>query len=196
MDANMCIDSMEVFVYEPTQFLAGVFPIDTFIVLGESVELLTFPNQPLSSVTWTPADYLSCDTCLNPIASPVESTTYLVEMVNTDSCTFSTEVLIRLDKQKNVFIPNVFSPNGDGYNDFVTVYSDSSVVRVRTIKIFDRWGEIIYVRDNFLTNEILSGWDGTFNGKKMNPAVFIFLAEIEFIDGSVEVFKGDITLVR
>ena len=60
----------------------------------------------------------------------------------------------------------------------------------------DRWGEIVFENENFNPNDPGSGWDGNFRGQPMNPEVFVYYAEIEFIDGAVEEFKGDIFLVR
>ena len=67
---------------------------------------------------------------------------------------------------------------------------------MQIFRIFDRWGELVYQEENFQPNNPGSGWDGNFNGKPMNPAVFVYFAEVRFIDGSVKQFKGDITLAR
>jgi hypothetical protein len=65
--------------------------------------------------------------------------------------------------------------------------------------VFNRWGELVHERENFqpvIENTVDYGWDGKFKGEELNPAVFVYLAEVEFIDGRVEIYKGDVSLVK
>jgi gliding motility-associated-like protein len=101
-----------------------------------------------------------------------------------------------VQKTKPVYIPNVFSPNNDGVNDVFFIQAGNQVARVRSFLVYSRWGETVHQYYDFLPNDPAYGWDGTHRGKVLNPAVFVYHAEIEFIDGRVELFKGDITLVR
>ena len=96
-----------------------------------------------------------------------------------------------------LFVPNVFSPNGDGINDLLKVYTGPGVAQVNFFTIYDRWGEKLYEDTNFLPADFyLEGWDGRFNGKDMNSGVYIYLAEVIFVDGAVLLYRGDITLLR
>ncbi|MGB1216836.1 MAG: gliding motility-associated C-terminal domain-containing protein, partial [Saprospiraceae bacterium] len=198
-DANGCIDSSVIFVNQPEELLVNAFPLDTIISLGESVDLNAIPNQDNTTIAWTPSDslYLSCSDCPNPTASPVETTLYDIVVTDTiNGCQTTAQIVIRVDKDRNVFIPNAFSPNTDGYNDFVTVYGDQSVASINYFRVFDRWGELVYENSNFPPNAPLNhGWDGRFKGKRMNPGVFVYVTEVLFIDGRTKVYKGDITLV-
>ncbi|NBB88887.1 MAG: T9SS type B sorting domain-containing protein [Bacteroidetes bacterium] len=119
-------------------------------------------------------------------------------MIVTDSsgCSGQSSVRISVINDVDFYIPNAFTPNADGINDFFTVFSESGLVRVQQLLIFDRWGEKIYERTDFPTNDMSLGWDGRFRGQLMNPGVFVYLAEIEFIDGSLETVSGSVTLVR
>lgn len=101
-----------------------------------------------------------------------------------------------IDKDVNIFIPNIFSPNGDNINDRFTLFADDRVVKIHELKIFDRWGELMYQNYDFAPNDPNLGWDGTFRGKTVNPAVFVYYFVVEYIDGSKQLYKGDITLVR
>ena len=103
---------------------------------------------------------------------------------------------LRVDIDAEFFVPNVFSPNGDGVNDFVTVFSDPRVKRVIRLEIFDRWGNLVFIGSDFLPNVPGLGWNGTFKNQPMNPAVFVYWAEVELINGDVRNRKGDITLLR
>jgi len=103
---------------------------------------------------------------------------------------------VRVDVDANIYIPNVFSPNGDGENDYVTVFTDHRVRKVVYLEIFDRWGNQVFVNKNFDPNDLSLGWDGRFRGNFMNPAVFAYIARVELINGALIDRKGDITIVR
>ena len=95
-----------------------------------------------------------------------------------------------------IFIPNIFSPNGDGINDQVSIQSNDRIILVNSFRVFDRWGNIVFEDFNFLPNDAHHGWDGIFNGKLMNPAVFTYLAEVKTIDHDLMLVTGDVSLVR
>ena len=91
--------------------------------------------------------------------------------------------------------PTAFSPNGDNINDLLLVHGQSES-RVRTFRVYDRWGEMIYEAANFAFNDANTGWDGNFRSQPMDPGVFVWVLEAEFADGHTEVFRGNTTLVR
>ena len=173
---------------------------DVSLLLGESYQLnllLNIAETQIASIQWIPAEGLSCTDCLNPIASPVETTTYTAIVTDLAGCIVETRVTIEIDPALAIYIPNVFSPNNDGINDIFRIYSrEGTVASVREFKIFDRWGELVHIREEFLPEDPGAGWDGYFRGQLMNPAVFAYYAIIEFVDGSVGFFEGDVTLVR
>ena len=99
-------------------------------------------------------------------------------------------------QDKEVFIPNVFSPNFDGTNDHLLIMTKSNVTAISRMEIFDRWGNAVFAKSNLLPNDPASSWDGTWGGKPLNPGVFVYRIVVDFIDGSQAVFQGDITLIR
>ena len=104
---------------------------------------------------------------------------------------------LTVNTTKEVYIPNAFSPNEDGYNELFMIYGNTAQIeQVNTFQIYDRWGELVFLAKNFMPNDPAFGWDGRFNNKKLNPAVFVYFAEIEFIDGNTIMFEGDVTLVK
>ena len=111
-------------------------------------------------------------------------------------CKDEDQLNLRVDIDVNVYIPNVFTPNGDGTNDHVTVFADDRVRRVVFLEIFDRWGNMVFRAADFLPNDPILGWDGSFRNNPMNPAVFAYVASVELINGVHLPFKGDITLLR
>lgn len=193
---NNCLlsDSILVsYIPTPTINLANFYEIN----LGDSLLLMPniFPNLDYEYL-WTPAEGLSCFNCESPFARPDETTDYTFSVSNNAGCAAEVTVTVRVNNQRQIFIPNVFSPNGDGINDVFYIFSDSSVDRILVLKIFDRWGELIYEAIDFQPNDPLKGWDGTFRKEVMQPAVFTYFAEVLYEDGFSEVLKGDITLIR
>lgn len=139
---------------------------------------------------------IGADPCSNVLVNPVNTTTYQVTIVDETGCEATDEVTIHVIKDRPVYIPNGFTPDGDGINDGFTVFGGPAVDRIQELKIFDRWGELVFDTKNIPPSNEGLGWDGTFNGKTVNPGVFVYLAEVRFIDGEVETYSGDVTLVR
>jgi gliding motility-associated-like protein len=185
--------------------LAALTPVtvdagaDAAINAGEPHPLQAWINLPpgeIDSIRWTPAASLSCSDCLNPLASPATNTEYLVEVWDVNGCYASATVRV-LVSQSEVYAPNIFSPNGDGINDEFLLYSrPGSVARVRALTVFNRWGQPVFHRSDFLPNDPKFGWDGRYGGTKLDAGVYAWLAEIEMADGAVEMMKGGVGLVR
>jgi gliding motility-associated-like protein len=106
----------------------------------------------------------------------------------------ATQVIIRRD---NLFyMPLAFSPNGDLVNDFYTIYGGKTVVSIKKFKIFARGGHLMYEKELIFPAADTEGWDGRFQGQEAPPGVYVFLAEVMYIDGRKELIKGDFTLLR
>ena len=178
------------------------------ILLGESAQLNAilpsgYPLALIDTIIWEPMDGLvfpgnSILDLLKPTATPFKSTEYTVRLISGEGCEAEDRIIVRVDTEPHVYIPNAFSPwNQDGENDIVYIFADGyQVVGIRSFKIFDRWGNQVFEDYDFQPNDPKHGWDGYFRGEMMTPAVFVYYAEIEMIDGRIIVFKGDITLVR
>lgn len=197
-DLNGC-EYEETFVIPPTPpIVVDVQPLIK-ICLGHPAEIRTNTNVPdtrIDTIIWTPADSLSCYNCLDPVARPVESTLYTITLIDVNGCEAMDEVLVEVDKTRKIYIPNAFSPDDDGYNDNFTIYADAlSVVKISQFQVFDRWGGKVFERRNLQPNIDEIGWDGSSRGKKLNPGVFVYFAEIEFVDGVKKIYKGDVSLL-
>lgn len=202
-DGNGCTYTENLFINEPPAIIVNLGP-DVEIQLGESLQLnavLSGSNVPIDSIIWTPMifDSISCLSCLNPTISPLDDQTYTVEIFDINGCNGSDDIFIEVDKNRNVYIPNVFTPNGDGYNDEFQVFSGPGVTQINSMQIYDRWGEVVFQRTNLSPSafpDITNGWDGRFQGKIMNPGVFIYLIEVSFDDGITLLYRGDLTLLH
>lgn len=194
-DGNGCTYDFDVLVPESNE-ISVALGRDTVIGLGDSIMIRSTVNKAPSKIEWEPADLLSCSDCLNPFVKPSGNMTFTIKVTDESGCTDTDEILISVVRQRLVYIPNAFSPNDDGINDILSIYVDNEVSRIKSFVIFDRWGNTVYAGYDLPLNDPLAGWDGMYKGKKMDPGVFVFFAEIEFIDGETEIYKGDLTIVR
>ncbi|MEN0006050.1 MAG: gliding motility-associated C-terminal domain-containing protein [Bacteroidota bacterium] len=171
---------------------------DETIKLGDILRIeaaLVVEGASLEEIQWTFPDSVYCESCLAFDASPQETSTYAVEAINSLGCVATDQITIFVDTRKRVFVPNAFSPDSDGFNDRITVFGGDDVVAVRSFKIFDRWGSMIFENGDFFPNDLNQGWDGTVNGQLLNTGVFVYMAEVEFIDGTRELFTGDFVIL-
>ncbi len=198
MDAMDCTDDANTFLTQPPELVANAGD-DQTINLGYSVTLQGshLPQFKPVSIVWTPAEGLDCTDCFTPEASPVETTQYYLTVIDSTGCTDTDSVIVNVLKARPVYIPNAFSPDNSGFNDIFTAYTGPAGSRILEMRVFDRWGELVYEGNNldlFALNR--DGWDGTFKGERMDPGVFVYLMKIEFIDGVVQQYQGDINLLR
>ena len=206
-DANGCEYAQDLIVPQAPSVGVSLIP-EIKIDLGDSLELNATlpPGYPLSlidTVIWQPLDGLTFSgtdilSLLHPTAKPFKPTEYTVRVVSKDECEATDRILIRVDNEPHIYIPNAFSPwdvNND--NDIVLIFADGDqIVKVNNFQIFDRWGAMVFYDHDFQPNDPDHGWNGYHQGKLMVPAVFVYYAEILLIDGRTLLYKGDITLVR
>ena len=162
--------------------------------LADPIAIQIESNVELPSIIWSEEEGLSCYTCIDPTANPLETTDYSFVATSVDGCTAEGAITVSVKKERDVFVPNIFSPNGDGLNDRLVVFGGPEVAQVGKLLIFSRWGELVYERHNFPPNDPLSGWDGTFKGKKFSAGSFVWMATVDFVDGEVLEYTGDIVI--
>jgi gliding motility-associated-like protein len=97
---------------------------------------------------------------------------------------------------EKVYMPNAFSPNGDGINDVFTVYSSSNIKLVKALKVFDRWGAAIFSGSDFAPNDLQNGWDGKSKGEEVAAGVYVYFVQIEYQDGRIEIINGDVMVIK
>ncbi len=212
VDVNGCPWSTQVTIDSPDEFSVTAGP-DQEILLGDSVQLV--PNQSngvgFVNYQWFQpyVGTLNCenDTILNcdlPWASPENTITYEVYGVDQNGCEDTDFVMVRVIKEREVYVATGFTPNNDGRNDLLMVHGPVNT-EVTLFRVFDRWGNMVFEYDasaltidelGVLVNDQSFGWDGTFRGEEMNPGVFVWYCEVEYIDGFRDIFKGNTTLIR
>jgi gliding motility-associated-like protein len=172
------------------------------IILGLTSNLTSYVPGRIDSIVWSPDNTLDCHDCPNPIARPVETTTYTATIYygeNGTTCINSAQVTITILNSCTgdiVYVPNTFTPNGDGKND-VFMIRGLGLGKVNYFRIFDRWGKLVFEETQAPANDDSFGWNGNdLNGKKLNPAVFVYTYEVECINGDIVTGSGNVTLIR
>jgi gliding motility-associated-like protein len=164
---------------------------DITITLGQSTTLTASGG---TTYTWSPTNGLSCSSCANPVASPTQSMTYCV-LADSSSCTDTACVRITVETpcptNKDLAVPNAFSPNEDGHNDILCLQGWSNCIQTFSIYIYDRWGEKV-----FESSDAGFCWDGTYRGRALDPAVFVYFITATFSNDTKIETKGNISLIR
>lgn len=169
---------------------------DKTIAVGSNVQLQPQLSNDVSNLLWTPASGLSCTTCPNPIAAPKQTTTYNLRVINAGGCPSQDQLTIFVFcNNGNLFVPNTFSPNNDGSND-VFYPRGSGLFRVKTLRIFNRWGEVVFERQNFAANDATMGWNGTYKGQPASQDVYVYTIDIICENQTVLSYSGNVALIR
>jgi gliding motility-associated-like protein len=148
-----------------------------------------------TSWIWSPATGLSCTNCPNPLAGPRYETRYQVAFSDAYGCVSRASVLVQMFcKNVNLFIPNTFSPNGDGSND-VFYLRGTGLDRVKTLRIFNRWGEVVFEKRDVPINDPTAGWNGLFRGRPAVADVYVYQAEAYCENGELIKLNGNIALI-
>jgi len=160
---------------------------DTTINIGQSAPLTVTGGL---TYHWSPSSGLACSTCSNTTATPSVTTHYIVTAYNSPYCKSTDTVHVIVEYVcGDFFVPNAFSPNGDGLNDYINIHG--FCVSTFNLQIFNRWGEKV-----FETNTKEVSWDGTFRNKPLDTGVFVYKADGITIEGKAFSIKGNITLIR
>lgn len=190
---NGCVTDTFAFVEQPALGTIAVTPGDTTMQLGESLQLAVnispYTSSDITAYNWSQIQGISCADCAAPVVSAYETGEYTVSVTYGKGCVATSSVKVVVEGQPPVFIPNAFSPNGDGNNDLFMVYGDA-ISKVE-LSIFNRWGEEI-----FRSTDRLAGWDGTYKGQLQNPTVYTYVAAITYLDGKQIQKKGTVTILR
>jgi len=153
------------------------------------------------SIDWKVINYFECTEtydegqCKTITITAEENEVVEVTFTNSRGCTKSLIVEIRVDDTVDLYIPNVFSPNGDGINDFFNIKSNHKDISVNRFMIFDRWGNNVYFQQNVLLSELLS-WNGLFGDKNAVDGVYVYLLELTTKSGKSIIKAGDVTLIN
>lgn len=170
-------------------------PSQLTITVGFAVTIPATYSPNVNRWIWSPSSGLSCTNCPTPDAGPGDDTRYQVFVRDENGCTNIGAILvIVLCGKDNLFIPNTFSPNGDGSND-VFYPRGRGLQRVKTLRIFNRWGEVVFEKRDFPVNDPGQGWNGAYKGQKAKADVYVYQAEVYCENGEIIRVDGNISLL-
>jgi gliding motility-associated-like protein len=192
IDANGCQVTGEIEIESPPIFELEFDPEFDTIQLGLTyvLEPIIVPSIGNYSFSWQPANSLDCDTCQLPVASPIQTTVYELTVFDENNCPNVAQFTLFVENPLLLYIPNSFSPHGDGTNDKFQVYAPGA--ENVSMKIFNRWGEKVFD----YTGDLNGGWDGTFAGRIAQIDVYVYYVEVIYGDGQKIAKEGSITIVK
>lgn len=180
-----------------TIFKIGVPVNQISIARGDPYQLSILQlGEPVTNIMWTPGFALNCTNCYAPILTTNSSTMVNVLAGSLYGCKDSASIAVNAYFQSHLILPTVFTPNGDGKNDYFYVIAGKEVIKVRTFTIMNRWGAVVFNKSGTLPNSYADGWDGNYNRKPAEAGTYIYQLIVELSDGTIETRKGNITLLR
>ncbi|MDB5191300.1 MAG: hypothetical protein JWQ96_863 [Segetibacter sp.] len=169
---------------------------DVILSVGTVHTFVPKVSNDVTGFSWTPASNLSCSTCPNPVLNSRENATYSLKVSNATGCSAADSVRVIVScGGSSVFVPNTFSPNGDGSNDVFYVRG-KGIYSVQYLRIFNRWGEVIFDKKNLTVNDPSSGWNGTINGRPSDPGVYTYFMEVICNNNQLLKYVGNINLIQ
>jgi len=195
-DINGCATEQEALIDTPQQLTVDLGP-DITIFFGDSTLLTGLISTPvLDTFYWSPLTALSTPDALSTFVVPERTQTYTLSIVDAFGCTTSDAVQVIVKKGKRIYLPNVIHPGSNLSNDYFTVYAGPELRIVRSMRIFDRWGELLFENKDFFANQPNVGWDGRYKNKEVSTGVYVYVVELEYINGITETIGGDVTVMR
>ena len=189
--------SISVGVGDTTRISLG---LDTVYLQGGTTLPLTpsVVNGPIATWAWTPATNLSCSDCGNPIATVKDNVCYNVEATSIYGCKAQDNIcIIAFCEASQVFIPNGFTPDGDGVNDYLWIKA-RGIKSVKSFRIFNRWGQVVFERANFtpVDYDKINAWDGRIKGVIAPTEVYIYTCEVVCENGTKFTYTGNVAVIK
>ena len=199
IDANGC-DWVEKFKIVEPQAISVELPVEVTLQLGSDYDIVpdySVPDDSIAWVRWTPAEGLSCGDCPYPtLKNFSREQSYTISYVDKRGCEARAEIRF-VKAERGVWLPNAFSPNGDGINEyFFPSITPSAASEISEFSIYDRWGELVYFRENIPPEDNTQGWNGVWRGENASTGVYVYVLKLRWKDETTEIFSGDMTLFR
>ncbi|MEE9437787.1 MAG: gliding motility-associated C-terminal domain-containing protein [Saprospiraceae bacterium] len=183
-------------VFDPVDGL--VLPSDTIINLGDKIDLKpTFVNPLFVDFEWLNVNNQVLSNTLELLDYlPLVESTVILRGYDVNGCYDETLITIRIARNIGIFYPNIFSPNDDNVNDVFKITANKSIAGLQDIKLYDRWGNLVYNEYSVANIHEMVGWDGRYKNQAVVPGVYVFVAKLVALDGIIETVFGDVTVVR
>lgn len=195
-DSHNCTVSTIAIVNEPYLHVVNASPDSLGLKLGDTKPVVITSNyDPNTVYNWSTWQGLDCQDCPNVNVTLYENYTYTITVTahpHDLDCIATIDVPVTVIPNYDVFIPNAFTPNGDGNNDYFAFYGNKPAIKQMQVQIFNRIGEKVYD-----SNDLEFKWDGYYKGILQNPGVYVYTMNLVFFDNHVENgYKGTVTLIR
>jgi gliding motility-associated-like protein len=138
----------------------------------------------------------ACPNCLTTTVIPHNDGYYILSMTTDGDCVLKDSIEVRVIKDRSIFSPNIISPNQDNKNDVFYLSGKNKAVKGLFLKIYDRWGNLVFNHDGFTLNDVSVGWDGKYNNAEVNNGVFTWYSAFEYLDGFILNLAGDVTVIK
>ena len=195
LDKNNCPLDTTIFIDQPEEIIIDLGD-DQFPDLGDEIDIKFFSNYPYSefdSVIWSPS---ICNGCINTSIVPINNMDIHLKVLDEHGCAGEGVFSIIVNKVRDVYIPNAFSPNQDGINDVFQIFAGPNVKSVKEFRVFSRWGENVFEAYDFKPNDPDYGWTGNFRGEPAPTGVYVWEVLLEYIDDYEYLMKGSVNLIR
>ncbi len=193
-DSEGCALTLFYPLIEPTEFRVDLGDNRT-VNIGETLTLSATSTDSISTYVWESDDILDCQFCPSISLRPTTSTNVRLTAANTEGCVATANILLTINGF-DIYEPTAFSPNGDGVNDFFTLGAGESVSNIRYLRVFDRWGNLVFEITEVLPSAAEANWDGRFKNEEVEEGLYIWIAELDFIDGKSRTFSGEVMVFR
>lgn len=196
-DSTGCVREFPVLVPEPEELKVDLDVNDAYIVAGEQFQIKATvypPNSNLTAIQWRPPALFPVQHQLAQLVSIAENTDFAIEVRNTDGCIARDNLTVPVE-QATLYVPNAFSP-GSNQNNYFTVFSGEGVARVIYLQVYSRGGHLVFENRNFQPNDPLMGWNGKWRSRPAPAGYYIWIAEVEYLDGDRKRMSGGVALVN
>ena len=200
-DSEGCKSEQEILISQPDEIIVDLGDEIT-LDLGDPRTIHLNTNTNVAQVIWDIDSVKFKYNFLNDLKTDIEiegyaNDTIYATVIDENGCTATGALYIIVNTSRNVYIPNIFTPDGDGLNDDFRLTIGKGVKTINYLKIYNRWGELMYLEQNLNPSAANTvAWDGRYKGKRVNPGVYVYLVEVVFLDGRKILYRGAITLIR
>lgn len=170
---------------------------DTAIFSGDTLHLQLSSDVPLSELHWSPANYAQATGPSAGLLFPYFTTTYTLTAIDTNGCAAVDELKVEVHRNRAVYAPNVFMPQGkEAGNRAFTLYTGGGVSEIALLQVYNRLGNRVFENTHFAPNQTSQGWQGDAGNHEAGAGVYFWYAVLRYTDGREEELRGDVTLLR
>lgn len=179
-----------------TPFRLHIEPKNSYVLRGSDVTFSSSANE-LYTIKWASTKGMFvCDTCVTTSLNVPNYLTVIATATTAFGCVARDTASVKIFIDGDVKVPTAFTPNQDGLNDIFYIIGGKDVLKIKSLRIYNRWGQKVFEKSHFPINDPAFGWDGKVQGKKGSTAVFVYYLEVDFLDGQRKTYKGTLTLIR